>query len=102
MIIEFCLVISIVAHLYDCDYKMEFTSLEAIQTKWLEHGHKGNVAGAFYSDEKLIQLHSIKDFTHEYRHAFCYNYWKYHQQENADWCMDPHFKLMRNDYVLAS
>jgi hypothetical protein len=83
--------------LYDCEYKIEFTTLDLINEKWIASGKKGTVAGAFYPDEKLIQVHSNMNLLHEYRHAYCYNYWVYHEQTNAEWCKDPHFLIVRND-----
>jgi len=93
MIVEMCLVISAMLGLYDCDYKIEYATAEEINEHWTSVGGKGMVTGAFYPSEKLIQVTSNYHLMHEYRHAFCYNYWMYHEHTNHEWCMTPHFKI---------
>lgn len=91
MIIELCFLVSAMLGIYDCSYSVEITTLDAINEKFPS---ADNVAGAFYPSERLIQIADFKDFQHEWRHAFCYQWYYYHEKHNHEaLCLDPHFKL---------
>jgi len=91
MIFELCFLVSAMLGIYDCSYSVEITTLDAINEKYPSDDH---VAGAFYPSERLIQVADLAFFQHEWRHAFCHQWYYYHEKHNHEGlCSDPHFKI---------
>jgi len=97
MIVEVCFAISAMLGIYNCDYTAQVVSNETLQQLWQGLDGKGNINGFFNPNTKEIWLNDWKYFNHEWRHAFCENWWIYHMQHNNERMCEnyPHFKIQR-------
>jgi len=75
---------------YDCSYTVEMVTIDELNELWWGNGW---VAGMFNPNTKTIYLADVTHFSHEYRHAFCYNDWIYYDKVH-NYCVHPHFKVI--------
>jgi len=75
---------------YDCSYTVEIVTIEEVNDRWIGNGL---VAGMFNPNTKTIYLSDAKYFSHEYRHAYCYNDFIYYDKVHK-YCTAPHFKVI--------
>ncbi len=68
-----------------------------VNEKWKELGGKGFVQGFFDPNTKTIVIHwrDLENFAHEWKHAYCYEWYFFHLGRNHETICEPfpHFKV---------
>jgi len=97
--IELCILISSVLGIYDCDWRIEIVeNHEVLQTMWEYRTDNTDYVSAFtaFDAKKIVlQKYALDEFVNEWRHAFCYTWYYYHEKHNHEKICEPfpHFKI---------
>ena len=83
----------------DCSWDVKIVENQKIvQYMWEQIRGKADgwpVHGYMNPNLKQIVIHDVKDFAHEWKHAYCHSYYFYHLGYNHQTICEPfpHFKI---------